>query len=163
MPVRIRPAEAGECAELATVAAQTFPLACPPSTSGEDIAAFVAANLSDQCFADHLADPDRLVVTAVTGGRIVGYALVVHTTEEAELSKIYVLPDHHSTGAAAKLMRAAIDWAARRGARAVRLGVNQKNQRAQRFYRKHGFEIVGTRSFRLGNSTQDDFVMARPL
>ena len=51
---------------------------------------------------------------------------------------------------AASLMQAGIAWAEAGGARAVWLGVNQGNQRAQRFYRKHGFATVGVRTFRLG-------------
>jgi ribosomal protein S18 acetylase RimI-like enzyme len=43
------------------------------------------------------------------------------------------------------------------------LGVNRANERAQRFYRKHGFEVTGARRFRLGDSDEDDFVMVRPI
>jgi len=40
---------------------------------------------------------------------------------------------------------------------------HQHNQRAQRFYAKHGFTINGTKSFRLGSSVEDDYVMVRPV
>ena len=43
------------------------------------------------------------------------------------------------------------------------LGVNQQNQRAQRFYTKHGFAINGTKTFRLGAGIENDYVMVRPL
>lgn len=49
-----------------------------------------------------------------------------------ELSKIYVLPDQHGAGAAVALMSAALQKADELGFRAVWLGVNQQNQRAQR-------------------------------
>ena len=42
------------------------------------------------------------------------------------------------------------------------LGVNQQNQRAQRFYAKHGFAINGTKTFRLGAGIENDYVMVRP-
>ncbi len=42
------------------------------------------------------------------------------------------------------------------------LGVNQHNQRAQRFYRKHGFTVSGTRTFRVGDHVENDYVMIRP-
>jgi ribosomal protein S18 acetylase RimI-like enzyme len=41
--------------------------------------------------------------------------------------------------------------------------VNRENGRAQRFYRKHGFEITGTKTFRLGASLEHDYVMVRPV
>ena len=42
------------------------------------------------------------------------------------------------------------------------LGVNQENQRAQRFYAKSDFRVSGTKTFRLGDSVENDYVMVRP-
>lgn len=162
--------------ELATVAAHTFSLACPPSVPAESVASFVDANLSAERFAAYLADPDRAVLTARHDGRIIGYAMLVrgvgadpdvHRAVEirpaAELSKLYLLPDHHGTGAAAALMELALDTAGRWGARCVWLGVNQGNQRAQRFYAKSGFKINGTRTFQVGARREHDYVMVRAI
>jgi len=169
-------ASGADAAELAEVAAATFPLACPPTADPADIATHIAAHLSGQAFGAHLADPDRVVLTAREDGRIVGYAMFVRGVGDdpdiatavdrrpaVELSKMYVLPTHHRGGAAASLMRAGLDWAKEGGAAAVWLGVNRNNQRAQRFYGKHGFAVAGTRTFRLGSGTEDDFVMVRTV
>ena len=43
------------------------------------------------------------------------------------------------------------------------LGVNRDNQRAQRFYAKHGFQVSGVKTFRLGDHVENDYVMVRPL
>lgn len=150
-------------AQLADVAAQTFPLACPPTTAPADIASFVGANLTAERFAEYLADPDRAVLTAADGERIIGYAMLVRAGDDAELSKIYVLPDHHGRGASAALMERALATAGAWGVRRVWLGVNQKNERAQRFYAKHGFEVEGTRTFRVGSRLENDYVMARSV
>lgn len=153
-----------DAGELAAVAAQTFPLACPPSTAPEDIASFVEANLSAERFAEYLADPDRAVITAARGGRIIGYAMLIRDgSDTAELSKIYVLPEHHGDGVSAALMDLALATAERWGARSVWLGVNQANQRAQRFYAKSGFTINGTRTFQVGGRTENDYLMLRRL
>jgi ribosomal protein S18 acetylase RimI-like enzyme len=45
----------------------------------------------------------------------------------------------------------------------VWLGVNQSNYRAQTFYRKHGFAVVGTRTFPVGTVLENDFVMVRSV
>lgn len=174
--VDVAAARDGDQAALAALAAATFPLACPPSTSPRDIAAFIAANLSEQRFAEYLADPDRVVLTAADAQRIVGYVMLIRGIGEdpdiagavpqrpaVELSKMYVLPAYHRTGAAAALIGAGFRWAVARGASAVWLGVNQHNLRAQRFYRKHGFVVTGSRSFRLGAGLEKDFVMVRPI
>jgi ribosomal protein S18 acetylase RimI-like enzyme len=81
----------------------------------------------------------------------------------AELSKMYVLPDAHGAGVSAALMTAALQRATGLDAKCVWLGVNQLNQRAQRFYTKHGFNINGTKTFRLGSGIENDYVMVRPL
>jgi ribosomal protein S18 acetylase RimI-like enzyme len=151
--------------ELAGVAAQTFPLACPPETAAEDIAAFIDAHLSAERFAEYLADPRRVIVTAVDDGRIIGYAMLIRDADgdTAELSKIYVLPGHHGSGAATALMDRALATARQWGVRSVWLGVNQKNERAQRFYARSGFTVNGTRTFRVGARLEDDYLMVREL
>ena len=172
---RIATTDSVDAGELAAVAARTFPLACPPSVAPGDIASFIDANLSPERFADYLADPQRLIITTSDQDRITGYAMLisgvsddpdvqraVHIRPAAELSKMYVLPAHHGSGAAAALMDVALSAAAGRGAGCVWLGVNQKNQRAQQFYRKHGFTVSGNRSFQLGGHTESDYVMVRP-
>ena len=169
-------AVAADLNELSDVAAQTFPLACPASVSADNVAAFIHENLSEQRFADYLADPDRLVLAAREDGRMVGYAMLIRgvpdddgvqravTSRPAiELSKMYVLPDSHGAGVSAALMSAALSGARELRARVVWLGVNQQNLRAQRFYAKHGFTISGTKTFRLGEAIENDYVMVCPV
>ncbi|PRC46339.1 GNAT family N-acetyltransferase, partial [Mycobacterium sp. ITM-2017-0098] len=170
--LRVGLAAGSQVAELADVAARTFPLACPPSVSPDDVAAFIAENLSPERFADYLADPGRAVLTAVEDGRILGYAMMIRGVPDdpdvsaavtdrpaVELSKMYVLPESHGGAVAAALMAAVLEHAGTFGAASVWLGVNQRNARAQRFYGKHGFAITGTKSFRLGGHIEADYVM----
>jgi ribosomal protein S18 acetylase RimI-like enzyme len=171
---RIARANSAEIAELADLAARTFPLACPPSVTAENIASFVDTNLSGPRFAEYLTDPHRLILTASHDNRIVGYAMlirgvgddpdvqrVVRVEPAVELSKMYVLADQHGSGVSTALMDAALAAAADWGAACVWLGVNQKNVRAQRFYRKSGFTVNGARTFQLGAATENDYVMLR--
>jgi ribosomal protein S18 acetylase RimI-like enzyme len=174
LPIDVAAAVVADLPELAALAAQTFPLACPASVSADNIAAFIDENLSEQRFRDYLVDPDRWVLAAHADARMVGYMMLIRGVPDdddvqravtprpaIELSKIYVLPDSHGAGVAATLMSAALDEARRAGGQVVWLGVNQQNRRAQRFYRKHGFTISGTKTFRLGAGTESDFVMVR--
>jgi GNAT superfamily N-acetyltransferase len=163
--------------ELAGVAAQTFPLACPPSIERENVASFIATHLTAARFGEYLADPRRAILTARHDGRIIGYAMLVQGVEDdadvqraveirpaAELSKMYVLPDHHGDGLSATLMEHALAVATDWQVRCVWLGVNGENQRAQRFYAKHGFRISGTRTFQVGDDhRENDYVMIREV
>jgi ribosomal protein S18 acetylase RimI-like enzyme len=51
-----------------------------------------------------------------------------------------------------------VDTARLAGAATVWLGVNEHNPRANRFYEKSGFAIVGNKRFLLGGRWEDDFV-----
>lgn len=176
LAVRIAAADTVDTDELAALAARTFPLACPPSVNAENIAAFIDANLSVARFADYVADPARVILTAHRDDHIVGYTMLVHgvtgdadiqravkTRPAVELSKMYVVPEEHGRGASTALMEQALAAAADIGMGCVWLGVNQNNQRAQRFYAKHGFSVTGNRTFRLGVQSEHDFVMVRAL
>ncbi|OFB41411.1 acetyltransferase [Mycolicibacterium sp. (ex Dasyatis americana)] len=173
--MQVAPATAADLPELAAVAAATFPLACPPSVTPENVAAFIAENLSEERFGEYLADPNRIVLVARENS-ITGYAMLIHGVPDdddvqravtlrpaLELSKIYVLPGRHGEGVAQALMSAALDAGTESGAGCMWLGVNQHNHRAQRFYTKNGFTISGTKTFRLGTRTEDDYVMTRPV
>jgi ribosomal protein S18 acetylase RimI-like enzyme len=59
---------------------------------------------------------------------------------------------------------AAIEEAARsRGAGTLWLGVWERNVRAQGFYRKAGFTVVGSQIFVLGSDAQRDLIMAKQV
>src|SRR5690242_1630621 len=183
--VIVEQARRADLPELAAVAAATFPLACPPSSTPDNVAAFIAENLSEERFGDYLGDPERVVLVARDDaaharsgntGTIAGYAMLIRGVPDdddvqravevrpaIELSKIYVLAERHGAGAAATLMTEALQRAAALGFRSVWLGVNQKNERAQRFYTKHGFTINGTKTFRLGAGIENDYVMVRSV
>jgi ribosomal protein S18 acetylase RimI-like enzyme len=176
LAVHVATTDSIDAEELATVAAHTFPLACPPSTPPENIASFIDTNLSATRFAQYLADPQRAILTAQRDGRIVGYAMLIRGVDDdtdvqraveirpaAELSKLYLLPDYHGAGVATALMERTLATTAEWGTRCVWLGVNQENQRAQRFYIKSGFKINGTRTFQVGTRRENDYVMVREL
>jgi ribosomal protein S18 acetylase RimI-like enzyme len=174
--LEITSATAAELPELADVAAATFPLACPPSVSPQNVAAFIDENLTQSHFAGYLTDPNRLILVARRDGRMIGYAMLVRGVGDddsvqravtlrpaVEISKMYVLPDNHGGAVSAALMTEALNRAPDLDAKSIWLGVNQNNHRAQRFYTKHGFTINGTKTFRLGTRIESDYVMVRPV
>ncbi|WP_440695400.1 N-acetyltransferase family protein [Clavibacter nebraskensis] len=178
-----RVAAPADADEVAALAARTFALACPPTTTAEAIAVHIATVLSPARFRERLADPAHSVVLAEVDGRPVGYTMVVAAPPAdadvagalrlrpvIELSKVYVEAGSHGVGVARPLMaetlRIARQLAGERGRDAdagIWLGVNEHNARAIRFYARSGFGIVGTRSFRLSDAVETDHVMERPL
>lgn len=174
----VRAASPLDAAAIAEVAAATFALACPPSTTRAAIDEHVATHLSAAAFTAHLADPDRLLLVDEPGGGdpLNGYAMLVlgepadvevaaaiRIRPTVELSRIYVREGQHGRGSAAALLNRGIEAAGGRGAAGVWLGTNEENLRAQRFYAKHGFERVGRKRFRLGDRDEDDLVLERAV
>jgi ribosomal protein S18 acetylase RimI-like enzyme len=176
LTLEIRAAVPADAETLAGIAASTFPLACPPSTTAESIAAFIAENLSEANFDGYLADPERSLLLAFVDGVVAGYTMIIFgepidsdvlaaisVRPTAELSKVYVAPGHHGGGIAQALVEASVDAAVARGVAGMWLGVNQENVRANRFYEKSGFTRVGAKRFFLGGNYEDDFVRERAL
>jgi ribosomal protein S18 acetylase RimI-like enzyme len=170
----VRTAAADDARALHGLAAATFALACPPGTTQQDVDVFVAAHLSVERFTGYLAARDRELLVAVNAGALLGYTMLVYeepkdadvaaaltTRPTVELSKCYVLAGQHGAGVASALMSATLDAARSRGAAAVWLGVNQQNGRANRFYEKHGFHVVGTKKFLVGDQWHDDYTRER--
>ena len=171
----IRIATPDDATALAAVAAETFPLACPPSTTRSSIDDFIARHLSADRMLEYLADPARVLLLAEDAAEIAaesaGYAMLIFgepadadvaaaitARPTAELSKLYVREGFHGQGIAPLLVETALAAALEHGAGGVWLGVNQLNARANRFYEKSGFTIVGTKRFLVGDTYEDDFV-----
>jgi ribosomal protein S18 acetylase RimI-like enzyme len=176
MLISTRRAEPADADLLHDLAARTFALACPPETLQADIDAFIARNLSRENFRHYLADADRILLIAAADGEPIGYSMLVRgpitdpdvaavVDEKAsiELSKFYLAAERHGSGAASALMTATLTEAAATGADCCWLGVNQQNERAARFYAKHGFDVAGEKRFLVGDDWHDDHVRVRRL
>lgn len=123
-------------------------------------------------YAGWLADPAyRIWIAELAATRSpVGYVVLCPPdlpvpTEpgDLEVKRIYVLGPYKGTGLGARLMSTALEAARTAGASRVWLGVNRDNRAAQAFYARQGFTRAGERKFRVGASTYDDLVLARPL
>ena len=172
----VRMARAADAAALHEVAAATFGLACPPGTPLAASDDFIARHLSEANFESYLGDANRELFIAEADGTPVGYTMLVYgepsdadaaasvtVQPTAELSKCYVLEEFHGRGVANTLIAASIEAARTRGAAGIWLGVNQFNPRANRFYEKSGFVIVGTKKFLVGETWEEDFVRERVI
>jgi ribosomal protein S18 acetylase RimI-like enzyme len=80
-----------------------------------------------------------------------------------KLVRIYAGKARIGKGMGTALMRACLDEAASRGCDTIWLGVWERNERAQEFYRKWGFEEAGTQAFQLGAEMQTDRLMQKTV
>ena len=164
----IRTAEPADAGALALVGAATFLESFAGVVDGAGIVTHCAHQHSAQTYQAYLAKGAKAWLAEVEpGGAPVGYALLCQPELEQaqpgdiELKRIYLFSRFQGSGIARGLMDAV--KAASSGHSRLLLGVKDDNHRALAYYRKHGFETIGTRRFDVGGNTYDDFVLACAL
>ncbi len=80
-----------------------------------------------------------------------------------EIERIYLKKAFWGAGIGDVLLKKAIAIAQEARMDFIWLGVWKDNDRAIRFYQKHGFDIFGTHTFVLGTEEQEDWLMRRAL
>ena len=81
---------------------------------------------------------------------------------DGELQRLYILQGHQGGGRGTALLTTALEWLERDGPRTLWIGVWSENYGAQRFYARHGFEIVGDYSFMVGDHADRELITRRP-
>jgi len=142
-----------------------------PKNAPHDLEAYMQTAFSVEQIASELADEKALFLVADYGGELAGYAkLIFESTEPdiiaewpVELSRLYSHQKFLGKGVGQTLMDACFDRAIEAGRDVIWLGVWEYNPRAQRFYEKNGFRVVGSHVFLLGKDAQTDILMQREL
>jgi len=164
----LRDAGVADAAQLAEFGARTFRETFAAENTDEDMRAHLEASFSPGMQMREIEDPaiDSLILVNAAGSWL-GFAQLrtqssapgVPASGSIELWRFYVDHPWHGKGVAGPLMLGAKQRAAKRGATSLWLGVWERNARAQAFYRKHGFEPVGRKTFVVGSDPQTDDVL----
>ena len=165
--ITVRPATVTDAEKLSRLASVTFPLGCPADTDPKHLEQFISTELTPERFREFLADSDVTILLAEVADELAGFTMLVRgcahpqiaAERPIELRKFYVDAAHHGRGVAQALMQAAQSLLDEHDG--AWLSVYSGNARAVSFYRKWGFEVVGTHYFNVGGDPQKDFVMRR--
>lgn len=137
--------------------------------SAEDLAMFLAQFTPETWRAEYLS-PAYAFRIAEQDGPPVGFAKlgpvkvpVSPKGAAVELHQLYVLGSAHGGGLGVQLMDWVIAEARRRGAGEIFLSVFTDNPRAQRFYDRYSFKLVGPYHFMVGNQADEDVIMRLAL
>lgn len=104
----------------------------------------------------------RYLVAAEPDGTLAGYGGLAAVDGTGDIQTIGVLPSYEGTGLGARLLTALLDAADTAFAcRTVLLEVRVDNPRAQRLYRRFGFETIGVRRGYYQPGNIDAYVMRR--
>jgi GNAT superfamily N-acetyltransferase len=102
-------------------------------------------------FRQRLVDGLGSTSVAVAGGKPVGFAMI----KQDELDQLYVARNARGTGAALRLVSAALDQIRQAGHRRAWLACAIGNHRAARFYEKAGWTLAGVVTIRLDTADGD--------
>lgn len=171
----VRACGPADAALLAALGARLFAQAYGPTHPEPELSRYLARTFARERLAEWVRAPGGAVFLAEDpAGRPIGYAALrvppdgrapqgVPGDRPLEITRFYVDAGWHGRGVAGALMAACADEARRRGADALWLDVWQEAARPIAFYRRSGFDVVGTTTFEFGERRDTDFVMARRL
>ena len=164
----LRLALPGDALSLAVLAERTFREAFGARNSPDNMDLHCAKYFGPDIQLREIGERGLVTTLADEAGRLAGFTQLrlaraspaVTASKPAELNRIYVTAEWQGRGVARALMDRALADAARGGSDVLWLGVWEHNPKAMAFYRKFGFEVVGTQSFMLGQERQRDLVMS---
>ena len=171
--ITIRGATVEDAKLLTDLAYTTFwdAFAHHPKNAPDDLNHYMRQAFNQEQITTELADGKNIFLIAEIDGEAAGYSKMTMDNIEpgitaerpVELGRLYAHQKHLGQGVGQTLMDACFDRAKSDGRDVMWLGVWEYNPRAQRFYEKNGFRVVGSHVFQLGKDAQTDLLMQREL
>ncbi len=171
--IQIREATVEDAKLLTDLSYTTFwdAFAHHPKNAPDDLSHYMRQAFNIDQITAELSDERSIFLIASIDDKPAGYAkLIIGSIEEGvtavrpiELSRLYSHQEYIGKGIGQNLMDACFDRARGDGRDVMWLGVWEFNPRAQRFYEKNGFRVVGNHTFLLGSDSQTDLLMQREL
>lgn len=140
-------------------------------TAPDDMAAYLSATFQKSAIEKQLADDHSLIFMAEIDAKPAGY-VYLHpasppecVTDQAaiKLERLYLRRHYYGRGAGDALMQISIGESRTRGYRTIWLSSWELNDRANAFYKKWGFKVVGNQMFTVGSDIQKDFILSREV
>lgn len=171
--INIRQARVEDAKLLTDLAYTTFwdAFAHHPKNAPDDLDHYMRQAFNLDQIASELAESKNIFLIAEVEERPAGYAKIiidnietgVTATRPIELNRLYSHQEYIGKGVGQNLMDACFERAIAEDRDVMWLGVWEYNPRAQRFYEKNGFTVVGKHTFQLGADPQTDLLMQKVL
>jgi ribosomal protein S18 acetylase RimI-like enzyme len=170
-PITLKKIELAEVQTLLTISREMFFTAFAHLNTPDDMAIYAAKAFTIEKLSEELSNPDAHFYFARLDDQIAGYIkLNTHTAQTEfqdpqalEIERIYVDAKFQNLQIGKQLLQFAINKAIENNCEYIWLGVWDANDRAIRFYERYGFQIFSSHQFMLGNDTQTDLLMKKPL
>ena len=169
----IRQATADDAKLLTDLAYTTFwdAFAHHPKNAPDDLNHYMRQAFNVEQITAELADKKSIFLIAEMDGEAAGYAKIIldniepgiTATRPIELNRLYSHQRFLGQGVGQSLMDACFARAKQEDRDVMWLGVWEYNPRAQRFYERNGFAVVGSHTFVLGSDPQTDLLMQKEI
>ena len=167
----IRTAEPADADLLVELGRASFYEAFAEQTAPQDMEAHLQKAFDADEVKEQLADNRILFLIAEVDASAAGYAYLhqenppdcVTAPNPIQLVRFYLRKNYYGRNVGNSLMGACLDTVRSKGYQSVWLSTWELNHRANAFYKKWGFEIVGEAKFTVGSDVQNDFIFARRI
>ncbi|HVF29557.1 MAG TPA: GNAT family N-acetyltransferase [Pyrinomonadaceae bacterium] len=173
MTLSLRRATVDDAKVLTDLAYTTFwdAFAHHPKNAPDDLNHYMRQAFNVEQISSELDDATNIFLIAEMDGEAAGYSKLILGNIEpgitaerpVELQRLYTHQRHLGQGVGQRLMDACFEKAREEDRDVMWLGVWEYNPRAQRFYEKNGFRVVGSHVFQLGDDSQTDLLMQRSI
>ncbi|EPQ31306.1 uncharacterized protein PFL1_01491 [Pseudozyma flocculosa PF-1] len=170
---KIVPGEPSDAEAIASLGGRVFYESFAHSMPADDMATYLATTYTRDLIHAEMLDARHTFFVArdTASDRLLGFAQLTTGSSEPclssvaaergiELQRIYTDSAAHGRGIGSALFDRALEYARPRYD-AVWLGVWEENEKAQRFYTRHGFHRVGEHDFKIGTCVQTDWILER--
>lgn len=167
----IREAKAEDVESISEIGHASFRQAYEEWSEPDDLIAHLESFFSVAAIQGEMQLPGITYLLALHRGVAAGFVKIresarpdeIPASRALELQQVYILPEQQRFGIGGRLIEAAARSAQAKAADGIWLSVWEKAPWAVNFYRKNGFEVVGTTEFELGSSVYSDLLMWRPV
>ena len=171
MNIKIRKATIEDAEALAVVGMHTFIQMWAPFTSPGNLKVYVESAYSYETISQELAHENFTYLVAFDNEKMIGFVKLGRKQELGEwitdkcleICRLYVLKEYFDKKVGKMLMEESIAVASKEKVQSIVLGVWENNHRALAFYKKWGFEVIGTHPFVVGSQVDTDLVMKKHL
>jgi GNAT superfamily N-acetyltransferase len=172
IPINWRRATMEDAPALSILGGATFLASFAHDHPGAALLAHIGKAHGEVYYRAALDDPTQTALIGETPlGAPVGYALLTppdlpmptDAARDVELKRIYLLGGWQGNGNGDGIMELVVSEALERSAERLLLAVYPQNERARRFYARHGFERIGEMTFMVGDVPFRDLIYARQL
>ena len=167
----IREATASDADLLTELGKQAFYEAFSEVTAPDDMKAYLKTTFNKAEIENRIQDERSLCLIAEMYSVPVGYAYSYPTVTPdcikdkaaIQLVRLYLRKKFYGRMVGDALMQTSIDQSRSRGYQSIWLSSWELNDRANAFYKRWGFKVVGRQKFTVGGDIQNDYILSRKI